>query len=179
VPAKSDNVAREGMDKLDFVGELGPALSYYFKGSPHSDEQVSLAFNIRAAVATDFTYLDSIGYSYGTSLHYDRKITAFYHGELQLNTSVKIDFASSEYLNYYYGVESPFVLSNRPFYQVKNGYRGANINLGLSWKSETIWLGSFIKYYNVSNTEQQYSSLVKTDHNWSVGLGLVGIFYKK
>jgi len=180
VPVRSDdNEARTGMVDIDFVGELGPALSYYFIGDPNADEQVSLAVNLRKAYATDFSYLDSIGYSYGASLHYDRKLSSFYQGQIQFNSSIKVDYANDDYLNFYYGVSEQYALVDRPFYQAGNGYRGTNINLGISWKSERFWFGSFVKYYNLSDTEQQHSPLVKSEHNWSIGLGLVGIFYKE
>lgn len=179
IPVRSDdNKARIGMKNIDFVGEIGPAVSYYVKGSPNSAEQLSFSVTYRQAYSTDFTYLDSVGHSYGTSLHYQLKLTSFYHGELAFNASIKVDFANSDYLNFYYGIDESDVLPARPYYQANSGYRGTNINWGLAWKSDKVWLGSFIKYYNLANSTQQHSPLVNKEHNWSIGIGLVGLFYR-
>lgn len=180
IPVKSDEVSiRQNMPDIDFVGEIGPAIKYYFSGTPQTEEQLSIAFNTRKAVALDFSNIASVGWHYSTSVHYKKTLQPLYHGELKLSTVLNINAADDKFLNYYYGVASQYQTDFRPSYQASSGYSGSSLSVGLTWRTPKVWIGSFIKYNNIQGSKQQHSPLVNTHNNWSFGVGGAWVFYSK
>ena len=167
------------MDDLNWVGELGPELKYYLRGEPNSDLQLSLAFNVRKAYATDFSTIENVGWNYGVSLAYRNIISPIFNGELQLDSAITTNFADERYLNYYFGVNDQEQTINRAMYQAEQGYQGSSLHIGFTWKKDNFWLGSFLKYHLLSGAVQHNSPLVKAKSNLSAGLGLVWILYDK
>ena len=169
---------RKAMPDLDFVGQLGPEIKHYLIGSPNSAEQFSVAFNIRKAVATDLTYLSSVGWHSSIAIAYNTKLPAIFNGELELNTRLNLNAADHNYLDYYYGVKPQYQTTQRSYYTATSGYFNHGLSFGLTWQKEAIWMGGFLKYNSLSNSKIQTSPLVTDTENWSFGLGLVWIFYR-
>lgn len=180
IPVKSDKTkVRQGMPDLDFVGEIGPVLKYYLMGDHNSQQQSFIGFHTRRAFSTDLSSLHSVGWRYGPTFEYNKKIPSFLSGNMSIQSKVNIDFADDDYLNYYYGVDNQYVQEGRHSFSAKSGYKSSSISLGFSWNKNKVWIGSFVKYQNLKGTKQQNSPLVKKEDNWSVGIGLVWIFHKK
>jgi outer membrane protein len=180
IPVKSnDTKARYGMPDIDFVGEVGPVVKYFFVGDFDISEKLFLGIHTRKAFSSDFSSIKTVGWSYGVSLEYSKKQPSFFYGNLSINTSINVDFSDDDYLNYYYGVTDQYTRTGRDTYAAKGGYKGSSLSLGFTWDNDRVWLGSFIKYNVLNGSQQQDSPLVKKDNNVSLGLGLVWIFYKK
>lgn len=179
IPVKSDETkAREGMPDIDFVGEIGPVINYYLTGDHHATTQAYLGFHIRKAFASDFSSFNAVGWKYGPSLTYHQEIASVFSGDLSIESKINVDFADDNYLNYYYGVSEQYAHNDRIVFDAKGGYKGTSLGLGFTWDNDKIWLGSFVQYQNLNGAKQQESALVKKTSNWSVGLGVVWIFYK-
>lgn len=180
IPVKSsDTLARKGMKDIDWVGELGPALKYYLIGKPSTKHNLSLHFSLRKAFATDLTYLETVGWRWGPSLSYQKNFDSVFQGELLFNAAFNLDFAEDDYLNYYYGVSPQEQTETRTQFYAESGYQGSGLNVGFTWKKNDLWLGSFIKYYQLNNSKHEYSPLVGKNNAWSAGFGVAWFFYKK
>ena len=178
IPVKSNNTkVREAMPDINFVGEIGPVLKYYFIGDINSAEQLLVGFHTRKAFSIDLSSIKTVGWSYGPSIQYSQNIAPFSNGNLSLDASLNIDFSDDNYLNFYYGVSEQYAKLERETFEMESGYKGSSLSLGFTWDNDKIWLGSFIKYNTLGGAKQQDSPLVKKDNNWSIGLGLVWIFY--
>lgn len=179
IPVDSQKTkAREGMPDLDFVGEIGPAVKYYFVGHPASSEQLNMSFNVRKGYAIDTSNLDSVGWRYGSNITYNKQIPSVYRGNLSLSLAANVNYASSDYSQYYYGVTNEFVTSSRPEHHANSGYLGSAVSAGITWRRNSWWLGSFVKYNSFHNTSQKNSPLLTDKNNWSLGIGVAWIFYK-
>lgn len=175
----ADNQAREGMDDLDWVFELGPSLNYYFKGDPQAAEQFYIGLFTRKAMATDFSSVTNVGWRYGPSIYYESPV--FIAPTYVITTSVRANanFADGRYLNYYYSISASDTHDSRSKFNTQSGYSGADISLGLNLDSKKYWLGGFIKYHHLAQSKQQRSPLVKHDSNISFGFGVAWKFYTK
>lgn len=172
-----DNRAREGMDDLDWVFELGPSLNYYFLGSPRTATQFYLGLFTRKAMATDFSSVTNVGWRYGPSIYFETPLIA--RDEYELSTSIRANanFADDRYLNYYYGIAQVNSSEVRSEFSSSSGYSGADLSVGLNLDSKKYWLGGFIKYHHLADSKQQHSPLVKQNSNVSFGFGAAWKFY--
>ncbi|MGO2478105.1 MAG: MipA/OmpV family protein [Pseudoalteromonas sp.] len=172
-----DNRARQGMDDLDWVFELGPSLNYYFLGSPKTAKHFYVGLFTRKAIATDFGSVTNAGWRYGPNIYFEAPLIS--HEKYQLTTSISINanFADSRYLNYYYGITQINSSEIRSEFSSRSGYSGSDLSIGLNLDSKKYWLGGFIKYHHLADSKQQHSPLVKQNSNVSLGLGVAWKFY--
>lgn len=178
--SSKDNLARQNMPDLDWVGELGLSLKYYFIGDDRADEELHLGFRLHKAIATDFSSIDDIGWTYGPSLAYQNIVyPSAISGELTFEAKLSAHFGDSKYLNYYYGVNEQYQAYDRLAFSANSGYGGSSLSTGFTWKKDQLWLASYVKYYTLAGSEQKNSPLVKSNDNWAYGLALVWIFYQQ
>ena len=172
-----DNQAREGMDDLDWVFELGPSLNYYFKGDPQAAEQLYIGLFTRKAMATVFSSMANAGWRYGPSIYYETPVFIAPTYEITPSIRANANFADDRYLNYYYGISALDTHDSRSEFNSQSGYSGADISLGFNFDSKKYWLGGFVKYHYLAKSKQQRSPLVKQDSNISFGFGVAWKFY--
>ena len=175
-----DNNARHGMEDVDWVFELGPSLKYYFDGDPQQSDFLYTELFTRKATATDFHSLTNVGWRYGISSTYQNTfvLPELGQGEFELAARINVNFSDDRYLNYYYGVPESATTHTRESYFSKSGYAGTDLSAGIIYKVNQWWFAGFTRYYNYNGVEYDESPLLKTNHNWSVGIGFSWIFYQ-
>lgn len=173
------NTARKNMPDLGWVAELGPALDYYFIGTPQAENFVKTGLFVRKALATDFKKISDIGGKYGIYGEYQHIVWQQANQQVQLNIKGAINFATQGYLNYYYSVAHSYQTRERSAYQAQSGYAGEELSLGISYDTQQWWAGGFIKYYRLKDTAHLHSPLVKRSHNIAAGIGVAWKFYNK
>ncbi|WP_199609007.1 MipA/OmpV family protein [Flocculibacter collagenilyticus] len=180
VPVNSDdNQLRKGMPDLDWTFEGGVSLKYFINNQKNLNKQHFMALFAHKVIATDFTYLDDEGWRGGLNWYLQQPITVLNQPNISWATRVNINFADKQYLNYFYGVTPQQRLPFRPCYQAEAGYAGSDVSTGLVYKNKKLWLGGFVKYYNFSGSKQIDSPLMAQNHNWTIGIGAMWIFYSK
>jgi len=125
-PADSDDIdAREGMPDLDLLAEVGPELELEFESQPLGG-RMFLAFQTRGAVSLDGLDPDWRGVVVSTELKYERP---FRDSELILKLTP--EWASNDYMDFFYGVAAEFETPDRPAYKAQSGYLGTKVGITL------------------------------------------------
>ena len=169
-----DNDARKGMPDLDYLGEIGPQLTItLMQGNP----KINLAIPVRGVFSSDLSDIEFRGIVINPKLMLQHQ-NIFDAGVL-VNLSTGPVFATTELMEYFYGVEPQFVRSDRPAFDADGGYLGTELNLGIS-KLFTDRLRGFaggrLGYYGGSTNED--SPLHRRNTNFSFWLGLSWAFYQ-
>jgi len=181
IPVDSEkNKAREGMSDLNWVGELGPSLEYYFSGNSRSQNRTYLDVAVRKAINTDFKKISDTGWTGQISLNnkYQFKSNVF-GGKTTLDSAAALLFHSDKYSQYFYSVSADEVNKNRAEYSAKGGYAGARLSLGGTWRNGNIWIGLFSRYTYLNNTSFENSPLIRSSSNLLIGLSVSYIFIEK
>tara|TARA_B100000700_G_scaffold143246_1_gene159221 strand:- start:2896 stop:3705 length:810 start_codon:yes stop_codon:yes gene_type:complete len=172
-----ESKARDGMDDLDWVFELGPALDYYVVGHYNQPSYFKLGVFTRKALATDFTSIDDIGFKAGPYAQWRQRLWQQEAQSITLTSRLAVNYASSQYADYFYAVPTAAANSLRSEYTSGNGYGGEEVSLGLSYDSRRWWFGGFVKYYRIKDAKWRDSPLVERNHSVAFGFGLAWKFY--
>lgn len=176
----SKNKARKGMSDLDWVGELGPSLEYYFTGDSRSLNRTYIDFSVRKAINTDFKNISDTGWTGQISFNNKHQFSAgILGGRTTIDSAIGLLFYSDKYAQYFYSVSPHEAITGRPEYSAKGGYAGARLSLGGTWRRDNIWLGVFTRYTQLKNTAFEDSPLMKSSSNLLVGLSVSYIFLEK
>ncbi|GAA6134854.1 hypothetical protein NBRC116188_16440 [Oceaniserpentilla sp. 4NH20-0058] len=167
--------ARQGMDDLDYIIEVGPALHYYFLGDRAKGNALFLSFPIRGAIGTDFTQTSYRGFSISPRVVWRREY--FLNGyEVRPQMSFGLRSASAHYHDYIYGVSDEFVTANRSSYQGEQGYGGWQFG----YSTAVLWSGwlaaGFMRYVNIEGAEFDDSPLVNTRSSLLIGGAVAYLF---
>ena len=175
VPVNSeDSIARSGMPDLDTVLEIGPSFEFIFSGGRKKPHEFRLELPIRAAIATDLSYAENVGWIFEPRLSYET-LRPFKSGwSYQIRGGLR--YASEEYHAYYYDVPVEFSTPQRSEYHADTGYGGAFLDLSGNWRQNDFIYFAFIRYQNLSGTEFEDSPLVEDTNYFAVGIGMMWIF---
>ena len=125
-----DNDAREGMDNLDYLLELGPRVRYRFLPEPDGQElDASLA--VRGVISTDFANWRYQGITINPALSY--RLRPFAEHDFRLVASLSPFWGVDGLNKYFYEVKPRDERPGRPAYQADNGYIGTELSLGATW----------------------------------------------
>jgi outer membrane scaffolding protein for murein synthesis (MipA/OmpV family) len=167
-----DNEAREGMDDLDFTGEIGPSLEWRF--FEKKSGSLWLKVPLRGVFSVpDFEYR---GIKFAPYLDYDRRIPLF--PEWWMSFTIGPIFGSERYHDYFYEVEPRFARPGRPEYHPSGGYGGSAVAFGVSRNFRDFRVSSSLRYDWLAGAAFEDSPLVKTDSYFSVGVTLTWFFAK-
>ena len=123
-PVDDDNRAREGMDELDPVFEIGPALKWYFLGR-HPTRSLFLRAAGRAVTAVDVP--DLLDWRY-VGIHGDLYLIyrnrSLWGSLWEWGFNTGFDFTDSRYNGYFYGVAPKDARADRAAYEADGGYAG-------------------------------------------------------
>lgn len=176
VPVKSDNNrARRGMPDLDPSLEIGPSLNLKLYDSADTNHTLELRLPLRAVLASDFHYVKYQGLVFHPQLNLDNRNFLGYHG-LNLGLAVGPFFASQRYHQFVYGVDPAFATPERPAYRGRGGYGGTQFIAALSKRFPSYWVGSFIKYDNMTGAAFDDSPLTKSKNGFTAGIGISWVF---
>lgn len=177
-PPAEDDKAREGMPDLDAIGEIGPALNYYFYRYGERDV-LFLQANLRGAFALDFDHgleVDHEGWISDFSLIF-RDSQLFKEHSIRYHLSGGFQFADADLHNYFYGVSPRFATADRGQYEAEGGYGGFQLS-GSILKELTprLWVSCYGRWMNIDGAVFEDSPLVRTRNNAIVGAMLVWKF---
>jgi MipA family protein len=170
-PVSDDNDARREMPELDAIGEVGPALRYYFYRHKWQDHlylqaawRTAFSFGLDGGLDMDYQgWHSSIDLSYqNKSLFEDQKLSIFFKAGLH--------FTDSIYNNYFYGVDRQYATSRREQYAADGGYAGFSLSSSL-YKALTpkLAIGCYARWNNLNGAAFEESPLVRDNNNYSVG----------
>jgi outer membrane scaffolding protein for murein synthesis (MipA/OmpV family) len=161
VPVESDdNTVRGGMPDLDPMFEIGPSLKILL--AKNATSKLSLRLPVRAAFATDFTYIDHEGWLFHPQLGLDAFVDTTRHWKFGI--AVGPLYASRDYHDYYYGVAHA--------YAAKGGYSGTRLAMSLSWQRDRLQFGAFLRYDDLHGTAFEDSPLLEQDHSFMAGFAI-------
>jgi MipA family protein len=169
-----ENDARRGMPDLDPVVELGPSLNLSLYRSADRRTEVELRLPVRAAFATDLTYVDFAGWIFQPNLNVDVR-DAFGMAGWKAGALVGPIFADRRYNQYYYSVDPAFAAPGRPAYNPGGGYAGTQLIATLSRRFPQFWVGGFARWDTLNNAVFAESPLVKTRQYFAAGIAVAWI----
>lgn len=170
LPSSENNPERQGMKKLVSTIELGPSLEYRLKHKYHNS--VWLEIPLRAAITLN-KELDFVGLTMHPRIAWRKP--AHFKYDWKLRFAAGPVFSDSEYLGYYYNVESDEVTATRSAYNATQGYSGFRTDFTYSRRIQNYWLGGFVRHDSISSHIED-SPLVTETSNLTVGIALAWVF---
>ena len=177
VPVDSDrNRAREGMEDLSPLFELGPVVNVHLWRTDDRRAALDLRLPVRAA----FTFrhgVRNVGYVFGPLINLDlRWPSATAPDRWNLGLLVEVPFSDRRLNGYFYDVPAANATATRPEYRAGAGYGGWQALAALSHRRDRWWFGAFIKYDNVSGAVFADSPLVTQRRQVSGGIAVSYVF---
>ena len=169
------NPDREGMEPLQTVGELGPAITLTLW--KWSEFELSWLSGYRKAFNTNFKSMHDRGYALGSQLHSDYTPERF--NQINLDFKFGLKYANRSLMSYYYGVRSSEVTEDRPFYEARAGlmYVFATFSVVAS-VTEHLSLFSSVIVFSFHHASNRRSPLMKRIRNDLVSVGFVYSLYQ-
>ena len=172
----SNNTARQGMPKLDDIGEVGPRLNLTLAHDARY-ARIEAELPVRAVFSTNFKSVAYRGWRAEPELAYIHENFKNTGGRLKLGLGA--NFATQQLMDYFYTVGPQFVTATRPQYTARAGYLGssfdASYQLRISSRLTLFALGSGAYYGGVANAN---SPLLKKKVNVTGALGMTFSFYQ-
>lgn len=173
-PAASDDIkARDGMPDLEGTFEIGPEMDVTLWRSANKARFVKLLLPLRAAITVQSSPKD-IGFVFHPKLNMDITDLPGLPG-WNLGTLAGPLFGDRRQHAYYYDVAPQYATATRPAYAAKSGYAGMQYLVSLSKRFPKYWVGSFIRYDNLSGATFEDSPLVRQKDYLAAGLAITWI----
>jgi outer membrane scaffolding protein for murein synthesis (MipA/OmpV family) len=168
-----DNDAREGMPNLDWIGEVGPRLSYYFIRDQNNRFKFSvpvryvfsanvLSWRLRAA---------SRGFTFNPELGYVRRLA---DSTTMLSSYLGGTWATEKLMDYFYQVDAPYASSGRAQFDARPGYMMTDAGITLiktfMKKQLALFAGVSWQFYDGSANVDGPLLRERTTETYAVGL---------
>ena len=128
-PTKSDdNNARDGMDDLDYLFEIGPRLQITLAKAPKW-AKIDLELPVRAVFSTDLSSVEYQGVVFHPKLAYERE--NLLGPDSRLKVGIGPIIANSDLQEYFYEVKPKFARPGRPAFEADAGYLGTELQISL------------------------------------------------
>ena len=168
-PAASDDIkARSGMPDLEATFEIGPQMDVTFWRSANRARFVKLLLPLRAAITVQGSPKD-IGFVFHPKLNMDITDLPGMPG-WNLGMLAGPLFGDKRQHAYYYNVAPQYATAARPAYEANSGYAGMQYLAALSKRFPKYWVGSFIRYDNLSGATFEDSPLVRQKGYFAAGV---------
>lgn len=174
LPADDDTPEREGMDELETIIELGPSLNYRFHQLPRSAWWLDLPLRFAYTLNSD---LEHIGYVFQPRLSWRKPATRL--GEWKLRFNLGPLYSSDDHHAYFYSVEAADVTGSRPAFEADGGFSGFRTEFTYSKRIGKFWLGGFLRYDDLRDSEIDASPLVSETDSWMGGVALAWVFHQR
>jgi hypothetical protein len=166
--ADSDkNTLRRGMPDLDFLGEIGPQLTW--RAWEESNRSLTINLPVRASLSFGDGGIRSRGLVLNPRITYrDRDFV----GGNTLSLGLGPIFATEKLMDYFYEVRPQFALRDRPAFDADSGYLGSEISIGLSRRltpQVRLFVGSQVGLFNGATNRR--STLLARETNWNFAFG--------
>jgi outer membrane protein len=173
-PAPSDDIrARAGMPDLEATFEIGPQLDLTLWRSANRARFVKLLLPLRAAVTVESSP-ESIGWVFHPKLNMDITDLPGLPG-WNLGTLAGPIWGDKRQHAYYYSVAPRHATALRPAYEADAGYAGMQYLVALSKRFPKYWVGSFIRYDNLSGATFANSPLVRQKDYFAAGIAVTWV----
>jgi len=170
-PASSEDIkARSGMKDIEGTFEIGPQMDFTFWRSENRARFVKLLMPLRAAFTVESSPKD-IGWVFHPKLNMDITDLPNMPG-WNLGLLAGPLFGDKRQHAYYYSVDPQYATAGRPAYEAKAGYAGMQYLVGLSKRFPKFWVGSFVRYDNLSGATFEDSPLVRQKDYFAAGLAI-------
>lgn len=167
-----DNIARQGMPKLDSAFELGPSVNVRLTG-PDFNQGWGLRLPLRAVTTIGGDGIKYRGYVFNPRLVWRKPDVLSGWG---LGVSFGSLWGNQKYHSYYYSVLPEYVTSTRNEYAAGSGYSGSYSKLSIRKFTQGWLFGAYIRYDNLAGASFVRSPLVKTKHYGAIGVGIGKVF---
>ena len=168
-PTASDDIkARSGMPDLEATFEIGPQMDITFWRSANRARFVKLLLPLRAAITVQGSPKD-IGFVFHPKLNMDITDLPGMPG-WNLGMLAGPLFGDKRQHAYYYNVAPHYAPAARPAYEANSGYAGMQYLAALSKRFPKYWVGSFIRYDNLSGATFEDSPLVRQKGYFAAGV---------
>lgn len=168
-----DIKVRSGMTDLEATFEIGPQMDVTFWRSENRARFVKLLLPLRAAITVEGSP-KSIGWVFHPKLNMDITDLPNMPG-WNLGMLAGPLFGDKRQHAYYYSVESQYATAGRPAYDASAGYAGMQFLVALSKRFPKYWIGSFVRYDNLSGATFENSPLVRQKDYFAAGLAITWI----
>ncbi len=173
-----DNDARQGMDDLDYLGEIGPRLSLYLL-RPAPDAWLRLDLALRAVLSTDLSNFGYEGIDFNPAVVWHQAVPAWNGQPVELDFRLGSTFADNRLMDYFYEVEDRFVTPERAAFDADGGYLGS---YATAWATMDLTdrlrasVGGGLGYYGGATNDD--SPLFIDELNLGLGAGFVWQLYR-
>ncbi len=177
-PEDSDNLSvRTGMPDLDLLIEAGPELKIALKGGPDEDREFKLSLPVRGAVSLDGLDPKSRGFIFNPELEYLVRNILGPRNEFRFRVAPA--WASSNYMNYFYGVAPEFATPDRPRFDASSGYLNTEFLLGWNRKiSDRLEIRASVRLWVNKGAANEASPLYQRDYDRGIRLALFWTAWK-
>lgn len=173
-PASSSEIkARTGMSDLEGTFEIGPQIDLTFWRSENKARFIKLLMPLRAAITVESSPKD-IGWVFHPKLNMDITDLPGLPG-WNLGLLAGPVFGNQRQNAYYYSVAPQYATLERPAYEANGGYAGMQYTMGFSKRFPKFWVGSFLRYDNLSGATFENSPLVKQKDYFAAGLAITWV----
>jgi outer membrane scaffolding protein for murein synthesis (MipA/OmpV family) len=173
-PASSSKIkARTGMSDLEGTFEIGPQVDLTFWRSENRARFVKLLMPLRAAVTVEGSP-QSVGWVFHPKLNMDITDLPGMPG-WNLGMLAGPVFGNQRQNAYYYTVAPQYATLERPAYEASGGYAGMQFTMGFSKRFPKFWVGSFLRYDNLSGATFENSPLLKQKDYFAAGLAITWV----
>ena len=166
------NAARDGMADLPARVELGPSVNVEFWRAADRSAKFELRMPLRAAYTLQRSPRN-VGWTLNPHLNLDLRGVA---NGWDVGVQSGVVLGDRRFHNFLYGVAPSEATAQRPAFEARGGYAGWLALAGVSRRFDSVWVGAFVRYDNLSGAVVQASPLVKTDHNLTYGIAVSWIF---
>lgn len=170
----SKNIARAGMPNLDPSLEIGPRLKYTLAADRSKAYELSLQLPVRGAITVS-SRPNAIGIVTNPLINLDLGNVIPGSG-WSLGLQGGPLFADRSYHKYYYEVDPRYARSDRPEYRARAGYSGTQFTVAMSKRFQRVWVGAFVRAFDLHGASFDDSPLVKSKSAVQVGLGVSYVF---
>ena len=175
-PASSErNDARHGMPDLLPTVEIGPVLRIKLWQNAADTDELTLQLPLRAAFAFDSLSARYIGVVFNPVIDWFMR-NAGPAGGWRFGIQAGPVFTDQRYNEYYYQVDPQFAAPGRPAYAASAGYGGTQLTASLNKRCGSVWVGAFVRAYDLHGAVFEGSPLVKQDSAVLAGIGFAYIF---
>lgn len=167
VPVSSDNDAREGMETLDPILEIGPMLRYKAWTSSSHQQSAIIDAPVRVALSVG-NGLDDVGYALTPRVSYRRRIELF-DKPFKWSFSGELLWGSQGLHRYYYQVDPEEATAQRPAYRAEAGFGGTRFRTSVYRRDRNKLFSLYAVYDNVSGAVFDESPLVEQRGGLTIG----------
>lgn len=174
LPTSDNNPEREGMKPLDATVEFGPSLDYRFY---HLDDQAAwLEMPLRGmfSLGNDTAFLGAV---FNPKLSWNQ--SAKYKESWKLRAATGPVIADRSVNRYFYSVRQTEATTDRPAYQASSGLISWRSDFTFSRRVGSWWVGGFMRYDELSQSENLESPLMTADRHWTVGLSVARVLFEE